>query len=202
MAMLLPNLTDKLYAKATATPYLTVADKLYAKGAEMAMPYPTATGKLYAKGVEKAMPYLTVADKLYAKGVEKAMPYPTATGKLYAKGAEMVMPYPTATEKHSSQVVGSVRLFSCHRNQAKLNHLGPATGTRSEPPRALLGTVWPYHRWCGSARKGRSAGASGPAQDNKERIQGKLTLNPRRFPSLVNARGRSLSCRHQRDGRG
>ena len=66
----------------------------------------------------------TFTDKLYAKGVEKAMPYPTVTGKLYAKGAEMVMPYLTATEKHSSQVVGSVKLFSCHRKQAELNHHG------------------------------------------------------------------------------
>ena len=90
MATLLPNFTDKLYVKATATatPYLTVADKLYAKGAAAATPYLTVADKLYAKGAAAATPYLTVADKLYAKGVEKAMPYPTVTGKLYAKGVE------------------------------------------------------------------------------------------------------------------
>ena len=88
MATLLPKFTGKLYAKATATPYLTVADNLYAKGVEMVMPYLTATGKPYAKGAATATPHLTVADKPYAKG------------------AEMVMPYLTATERHSSQVVG------------------------------------------------------------------------------------------------
>ncbi len=119
----LPKFMGKLYAKGTAAamPYLAATDKLYAKGAAAATPYLTATDKLYARGAATATLYLTAMDKLCAKGAEMVTLYLTATDRPYAKGAEMVTPYLTATERYTGQVVEWVELFTCQKNEAKLN---------------------------------------------------------------------------------